>query len=60
MIGLKIFLTSTVLIVIFTLFAKAAKTEPVSPLGMVRTFLTCWLLSLIGMVIGLVAWIWGL
>lgn len=59
MIGLKIFLTSTVLIVIFTLFVKAAKDEPVSPLAMVRTFLMCWMFSLIGMVAGLIAWIWG-
>lgn len=59
MIGLKIFLTSSVLIVIFTLFVKAAKAEPVGPLPMVRTFLVCWMFSLIGMVVGLIAWIWG-
>lgn len=59
MIGLKIFLTSVVLLAIFTLFAKAARAEPVSPLGMIRTFLVCWILSLIGAVIGLIIWIWG-
>jgi len=59
MIGLKIFLTSVVLLAIFTLFVTAAKAEPVSPLGMIRAFLGCWMLSLIGAVIGLIIWIWG-
>ena len=58
MIGFKIAVTSFVLLLVFTLLYSAAKRPPVSPPGFISAFLFCWMLSFIGIVAGLVTWIW--
>ena len=59
MIGLKITITSIVFLLVFTLLYSAAKKPPVSPASFISVFLFCWMLSFIGVVAGLVTWIWA-
>ena len=59
MIGWKIALTSLVFMLVFMLLVKAGKDEPVSPQSWIRTFLLGFLISLLGIVVGLVMAIWG-
>lgn len=59
MIGLKVIGTAFVLFLLFSLLVKAGKKEPRSPEGFINTSLLLWMLSLLGMIAGVIMAIWG-
>ena len=59
MIGFKVIGTACVLFFLFSLFVKAGKKEPRSPEGFINVSLLLWMLSLLGMVAGVIMAIWG-
>lgn len=59
MIGIKIALTSLILLVLFSLFVSATQKPPRASQYVINFFLLAWFTSLLGIVVGLITAVWA-